>query len=73
VALSPRANCSSSFILTKAEWTTFQTHCYSENLLATGIEPGTSLLTASNSDHYTSEAVDDLTSLWRNDLIDGFT
>jgi hypothetical protein len=25
---------SSSFILTRAEWTPFQTHCYSENLIA---------------------------------------
>jgi hypothetical protein len=32
----------SSFTLTKAEWTPFQTHCYSENLAAPGIEPGTS-------------------------------
>jgi hypothetical protein len=33
---------SSSFTLTKAEWTPFQTHCYSENLAAPGIKPGTS-------------------------------
>jgi hypothetical protein len=33
---------SSSFILTRAEWTPFQTHCYSENVVAPGIEPGTS-------------------------------
>jgi hypothetical protein len=33
---------SSSFILTWAEWTPFQKHCYSENLGAPGIEPGTS-------------------------------
>jgi hypothetical protein len=31
---------SSSFILTRAEWTPFQTHCYSENLVAPGIETG---------------------------------
>jgi hypothetical protein len=30
---------SSSFILTRAEWTPFQTHCYYENLAAPGIEP----------------------------------
>jgi hypothetical protein len=24
----------------KAEWTPFQTHCFSENLIAPGIEPG---------------------------------
>jgi hypothetical protein len=33
---------SSSFILTRAEWTPFQVHCYSENVAAPGIEPGTS-------------------------------
>jgi hypothetical protein len=37
---------SSSFILTRAEWTLFQTHCYSENLVAPGIEPGTSEIAA---------------------------
>jgi hypothetical protein len=31
---------SSSFTLTRAEWTPFQTHCYSENLVAPGLEPG---------------------------------
>jgi hypothetical protein len=31
---------SSSFMLTRAEWTMFQIHCYSENLVALGIEPG---------------------------------
>jgi hypothetical protein len=35
---------SSSFMLTRAERTSFQTHCYSENLAASGIEPGTSAL-----------------------------
>jgi hypothetical protein len=29
---------SSSFTLTRDEWTPFQTHCYSENLVAPGIE-----------------------------------
>jgi hypothetical protein len=48
---------SCSFILTRAEWTPFQTHCYSENLVALGIEPGTSGLAARNSDHETAEAV----------------
>jgi hypothetical protein len=38
----------SSFTLTRAKWTTFQTHCYSENLVAPGIEPGTSGLPARN-------------------------
>jgi hypothetical protein len=41
---------SSSFILTRAEWTPFQTHCYSENLVSPVIEPGTSGLAARNSD-----------------------
>jgi hypothetical protein len=30
----------------EAEWTPFQTHCYSENLVVLGIEPGTSGLAA---------------------------
>jgi hypothetical protein len=37
----------SSFILTRADWTPFQTHCYSENIAAPGIDPGTSGLAAS--------------------------
>jgi hypothetical protein len=44
-------SCSCSFILTKAEWTPFQTDCYSENLVAPGIEQGTSGSAARNSDH----------------------
>jgi hypothetical protein len=43
----------SSFILTRAEWT----HCYSGNLVASGIEPGTSELAARNSDYQTTEEV----------------
>jgi hypothetical protein len=42
---------SSSFTLTRAEWTSFQIHCYSENLAVPGIEPGTSGLAAKNSDY----------------------
>jgi hypothetical protein len=42
---------SSSFILTTAERTPFQTHCYPENLAATGIELGTSGTAARYSDH----------------------
>jgi hypothetical protein len=42
---------SSSFILTGAEWTPFQTHCYSENLVAPEIEPGTSGSAGRKSDH----------------------
>jgi hypothetical protein len=48
---------SSSFILTRAEWTPFQTHCYSENLVPPEIEPGTSRPAARKSDHETKEAV----------------
>jgi hypothetical protein len=33
---------SSSFIFTRAEWTPFQTHSYSENLVGSGIESGIS-------------------------------
>jgi hypothetical protein len=40
-----------------AEWTPFQTNCYSENLVAPGIEPGASGIVASNSDHSTTDAV----------------
>jgi hypothetical protein len=42
---------SSSFILTRAEWSPFQTHCYSENLVGSEIEPGTSASAARNSDY----------------------
>jgi hypothetical protein len=42
---------SSSFIITRAEWTPFQIHCYLENLAAAGIEPGTSGSAARKSDH----------------------
>jgi hypothetical protein len=35
----------------RAEWTPFQTHYYSENLVAPEIEPGTSGLAARNSDY----------------------
>jgi hypothetical protein len=31
-------------MLTEAEWTPFQTHCYTENLVAMGSEPKTSEL-----------------------------
>jgi hypothetical protein len=37
-------------------WTPFQTHCFSENLVVSGVEPGTSESAARNSDHYTTEA-----------------
>jgi hypothetical protein len=48
---------SSIFILTRAEWTPFETDCYSENLVDPGVEPGTSASAARNSDHETTEAV----------------
>jgi hypothetical protein len=35
----------------EAEWTPFQTHYFSENLIAPGIEPGSSGSVARNSDH----------------------
>jgi hypothetical protein len=35
----------------EAEWTPFQTPCFSENLEALEIEPGTSESVAKNSDH----------------------
>jgi hypothetical protein len=38
-------------VFTRAERTRFQTHCYSENFVAPGIEPRTSGLAARNSDH----------------------
>jgi hypothetical protein len=41
----------SSFIVTSAEWTPFQTHCSSENLVAPGTDPGASGLAARKSDH----------------------
>jgi hypothetical protein len=50
---------SSSFILTRADWTPFQIHCYSEYVVAPVIEPGTFELAARNSDHSTTEAVED--------------
>jgi hypothetical protein len=40
----------------EAEWTPFQAHCYTENLVAPGNEPETSGLAASY--HETTEAVD---------------
>jgi hypothetical protein len=42
---------SSSFKLSRAGWTPFQTHCYSENLVASAIEPGAFGLAARPLDH----------------------
>jgi hypothetical protein len=44
-------------MLTWAEWTPFQTHCYAENLAALGVEPVTSGFAARNSDHQTTQTV----------------
>jgi hypothetical protein len=41
----------------RAAETPFQTHCYTEHLVAPGIELGTSMSAARNFDHYTTEAV----------------
>ena len=38
-------------IVQEAGWAPFQTHYYSENLVAPGIEPETSASVARNSDH----------------------
>jgi hypothetical protein len=41
----------------EAEWTPFQIHYISENLVAPRVEPGTSGSVVRNSDHQTTEAV----------------
>jgi hypothetical protein len=41
----------------EAEWTPLLTHYISENVVASGIKPGTSGSVARNSDHYTTEVV----------------
>jgi hypothetical protein len=41
----------------EAVWTTFQIHCFSESLVAPGIEHGNSGSVARNSDHWTTEIV----------------
>jgi hypothetical protein len=38
-------------MLERADCIPFQIHCYSENLIAPEIEPGTSATAARNSDH----------------------
>jgi hypothetical protein len=57
---------SSSFTVTRAEWTPFQTHCHSENLAAPGIKPGTSGLAARNFDHQSTQAVEKVIQLRLN-------
>jgi hypothetical protein len=42
----------------EVEWTPFQTHYSSENLVALVFNPETSGTVARNSDHYTTEAVE---------------
>jgi hypothetical protein len=47
-----------------AEWTPFQTHYFSENLVVPEIEPGTPGSVARNPYYYTTEAVEnDLNSM----------
>jgi hypothetical protein len=46
----------SSFILMRLNGPPFQTHYFSENLVALGIEPGTSGSEIRNSDHKTTDA-----------------
>jgi hypothetical protein len=41
----------------EAEWTLLQTHRFSENVVASGIESGTSGCAARNSDHWNKQAV----------------
>jgi hypothetical protein len=48
----------------EAEWTPFQTHCFSENLIDPEIEPGTSGPVARNSDHETTEVVNDYINIY---------
>jgi hypothetical protein len=40
-----------SFSTVEAEWTSFQTHCFSEYLVTPGIEPDNSQSAARNSGH----------------------
>jgi hypothetical protein len=42
-------------LCSEAEWTLFQTHQYSGNLVAPEIEPGTTESAARNSDHLTTK------------------
>jgi hypothetical protein len=44
-------------VASSAVLTPFQTHYFSENLVALGIEPETSGSVAKNSDHHTTEVV----------------
>jgi hypothetical protein len=58
--LTEAATVSSKWLLGcphEAEWTPFQTHYFSENLVALGVEPGTSGSVARNSDHWITETV----------------
>jgi hypothetical protein len=48
---------SSSVILTRMSRPRSRSHYFSENVVASGIEPGISGSVASNSEHYTTEAV----------------
>jgi hypothetical protein len=44
----------------EAEWTPLQTHCFSETLVALGLEPRTSATVVRKSDHWTTEAAQEL-------------
>jgi hypothetical protein len=44
----------------EAKWTTFQTQCFSENLVPMVTEPETSWSVTRNSDHYITEVVDEV-------------
>jgi hypothetical protein len=61
---------SSSFTLTRAEWTPFQTRCYAENLAALGIEPRSCGLGARNSDEETAEAVIFVYSVYKEKFLE---
>jgi hypothetical protein len=41
-------------VFSKSDWTPFQTQYFAENVVALGIEPGTSGSIARNSDHETT-------------------
>jgi hypothetical protein len=55
--LDPESLLLHSSSSSEAEWTPFQTHYFSDNLVEPGTEPGTSESVARNSDHKTTEAV----------------
>jgi hypothetical protein len=60
---------SSSVIFTRLSGPPFQTHYFSDNLVAPGIQPGTSGSVTTNSDHKTTEAVGNLVIVNYEDFI----